>query len=621
MVVKVSNMFNLDIAALRALAVLVVIGYHFFPGYMPWGFVGVDIFFVISGFLIFRILHLDSGLVNFYLNRFRRIYPPLLVLLIIINLLGFFVLFDDELLRLIDSSVASLAQYQNLREMFLGGYFVDAINFRPLLHIWSLSVEYQFYIIFPLFLVIIRRFQLSFSSSLIWLFLTSIVACLLGSLWFDLDVFFVTPLRLWEFLAGAGCYIYTSKKRITDSIRFLLIVASVIFAGLTIYGVRPSLLYPNVWGVFPVIGACCFIIAQPFGSREAPQLKPLLYIASISYSLYLFHFPGIEFLRQIYGPPSISQRLVLLLVVYLAAHFTDVILIPRFLGLRKSTKMIFIISILLLIGMCAIKFFLNVIPRGVIQNNTSVVISKTFQINYREDCKFLGLAPHAEDRCRVTVLENQNPNFVLIGDSLSNSMTTVLDEVGKSMPAYTSYVQIGRGLCPAINGLGDSKCDEFATQSMSYIEQLPTSIPIILAGQWPLYVSKPNFVSSLNDLLVKLTAKGRKVIFAHTVPLGALPRTCLARLPWSKFGDCNIPVVKVLEREQGYKTMVVDVLARNNVIEFEPSKWLCDNNSCSVYANYQILYLDDSHLSKSGGAELGRRSMQWWQDSLINKEK
>lgn len=608
--------FNVDVAILRAFAVLIVIGYHFFPSYLPWGFVGVDIFFVISGFLILRILHSDDDLLGFYINRLRRIYPPLLVLLLAVNAFGFVTLLVDELLKLVDASIASLLQYQNIREMLNEGYFVDAVNFRPLLHIWSLSVEYQFYFLFPFLLWLINRLRQTVPAMLIIVLGISLLACLIGSVVFNLDVFFIAPFRFWEFLAGAACFVYTTRQTRRPKSSIIFVAFSIVFFVLAAYGARPLAGYPGFWGIFPVLGACCFIIGKPSSYSSSNFIKPALYVAGISYSLYLFHFPGLEFLRQFYGPPSVAQRLVLLVMVFVVAHLVDRMFMPKLLNLKKGTAIILVVSVVMLVGLLVSRPLVKFISRSVVENNFSIGAGNTFKVDYREDCQFLGLAPHKEDRCRVKKIDGSHPKLIIVGDSLSNALTTVFDEIGKDNDRFGSYVQIGRGLCPAIKGAGDKECDEFAAEVLNYVDRLPPSVPVVFAGQWPLYVKKPNFESQLDAVLQRLSANGRHVVFVHAVPLGAMPRTCVARFPGVEVGHCDIPIAKAHEREEGYKTALKSVLVRNRVIEFEPSDWLCDKDSCVVYAGNQILYLDDSHLSSHGGAELGRRSKAWWDDAL-----
>ena len=172
-----------DIDGLRAIAILSVVFFHAWPGRFPGGFVGVDIFFVISGFLITNKIHSDLlkdkfGFKHFYVNRIKRLYPPMLITLVFVLIAGVFLLFDTEFKALVEQSIAGLFYVANIYFNSVSGYFDSAPLSKPLLHFWSLSVEEQYYIFWPLILFLFHRFNLNKLVYSIILFIISFIACL-----------------------------------------------------------------------------------------------------------------------------------------------------------------------------------------------------------------------------------------------------------------------------------------------------------------------------------------------------------------------------------------------------------------------------------------------------------
>ncbi len=614
----IDKKYNIDIVLLRAFAVLVVIGYHFFPSYVPWGFVGVDIFFVLSGYLMVNIWCTGSTIFNFYLNRVRRIYPALLIVILVFSIVGFFSLLDDEFDSLINSSIAALLQVQNIREYLNGGYFTDAVNFRPMLHTWSLSMEFQFYFVLPVIFIASKFFKIGRISAVVIVTCLSIVACLLITEIYHFDAYFITPLRIWEFLAGGLCYLLMETIAINRIKWQLFLIASLVLFVLTIIFVRSGTEYPGFVAVFPVFASVCYLLAKQSCRLPSAVISVFYYISSISFSLYLFHFPVIEILKQIYGVPTISQRFLTLILIFLAAHFTDRQIVPKFLRFRRSTQALFLFSIISIILLVSIKEILPASNRAIMKANSNEISTNTFKLDYKDNCKFLGITEHKDDRCRSKVANINHPNLVIVGDSLSNSLTTVFDELSTDFPQYNDYIQIGRGLCPGVIGVGSDDCVVFTEVAIKFIENLDPKIPVFLAGQWPLYYHPENPAEldklrvGLDTTLTRLSANNRKVVFVYNVPLGALPRTCVSRHPLSSVGQCDIPKEVADQRDGGYRQFIEELLGKYDVVKFDPKKLMCDELSCVVYYDNHILYLDDSHLSRQGGSELAKRAYSWF---------
>ena len=263
-----------DITGLRALAVLPVLLFHAFPSFLQGGFFGVDIFFVISGFLIsgiiFRGLVRDSFSYRaFYVKRIRRILPNLTVLLVAVAVTGWIILYDEELVNLGRHIYASAAFYQNFRLLGEVGYFTEDALRKPLLHLWSLAIEEQFYIVFPIVCALIWRFwkskTLLFAASLL-ITIASLAACLLVT---DKNFAFYFPLtRFWELgagilLAALETFGFYDFNRLSKTIRNGLSVVGFLFIVFAMTCYRPAIYgHPGVFTLLPVIGAVFLIAAQ-----------------------------------------------------------------------------------------------------------------------------------------------------------------------------------------------------------------------------------------------------------------------------------------------------------------------------------------------------------------------
>jgi peptidoglycan/LPS O-acetylase OafA/YrhL len=324
--------YRADIDGLRAVAVLAVIGFHAFPGAVPGGFTGVDVFFVISGYLIsgiiFSALERDRfTFSDFYARRIRRIFPALVVVLASVYAAGWFLLFADryaELGKHIAGGAGFVANIVLWRE---AGYFDGAADTKPLLHLWSLGVEEQFYMVWPLaaWLAWKRRFDL----------LAVTLAVFLGSMYFNLDrirrdlvgTFYAPHTRFWELMAGAALAHMTLMQPRLAVTRWLrdryeavagsasgrmalsLIGAALVIASM--FAIDRSTHFPGRWAVLPVAGAAFLIAAGPDAwiNRQLLAARIVVFVGLISYPLYLWHWPLLSLLRLVQGetPPAAAR--------------------------------------------------------------------------------------------------------------------------------------------------------------------------------------------------------------------------------------------------------------------------------------------------------------------------
>lgn len=299
----VSGNYRPDIDGLRAVAVIVVVAYHAFPQLMPGGFIGVDVFFVISGYLISGIIlgavATDTfSYANFYARRIRRIFPALAVVLAAVAVAGWFLLYVDDYQRLGRHIAAGAGFASNFLLWRESSYFDVAVELKPLLHLWSLAIEEQFYLAWPLLLVFASRW----TRGPLLLVLAIGTASFLVSIWqvrIDRTPAFFSPwTRFWELLAGAtlACIEIDRvlKVRLDRwlSIHALPDAAAVIGSTMIVAGlvlIDATRVFPGLWVLLPVGGTFLLLVAGPRAmvNRAMLSLPPIVWIGLISYPLYL----------------------------------------------------------------------------------------------------------------------------------------------------------------------------------------------------------------------------------------------------------------------------------------------------------------------------------------------
>lgn len=294
--------FRKDVNGLRAIAVLAVVFFHFNHNILPGGFVGVDVFFVISGFLMTTIIYGGISrnkfkLWDFYKARGRRIVPALAVMLLVVLIYGWFSMFTTEFKTLGKHATSSLLFISNIVYWKESSYFAPGAEEKWLLHTWSLSVEWQFYLIYPIFILAVRKIFSNKWSKILILLATifSLIVSIYSSRILVSSSFFMLPTRAWEMLAGGLVYLYgldNLKGRTSEIIGILLIVFSLFcFSG--------EDYWPSYNALLPVVGAMLVIFSKE--QRGILSIAPLQFLGKTSYSIYLWHWPIYLYIYNTYG--------------------------------------------------------------------------------------------------------------------------------------------------------------------------------------------------------------------------------------------------------------------------------------------------------------------------------
>ena len=382
--------YRLDIDGLRAWAVLSVVIYHFFPHILPGGFIGVDVFFVISGFLIARIILQQFNenrfsFVDFYARRIRRIFPALFVVLSITFLYGAGVLFEKEFQHLSKHILGGAGFAANFVLLSESGYFDTDSAQKPLLHLWSLGIEEQFYIVFPCVLFWAHKKHWRLLTLMAFLFLISFVTNHNNVERNPIGTFYSPFTRIWELLAGAMLanimlnYAHWSHKiilKMNAGIHFLFLeeqkpyflnhcfsCLGFLFLILGFFLLNEKSAFPGDAALLPVLGSVFLIVSGENAKINVLLLKNRLavFIGKISYPLYLWHWPILVFLKIYWGetPPAWVLLVFILFAIVLSFLTTHLIENPLRFGKNRRLKVVVLVFLMAILASLALFVFLQ----------------------------------------------------------------------------------------------------------------------------------------------------------------------------------------------------------------------------------------------------------------------
>jgi peptidoglycan/LPS O-acetylase OafA/YrhL len=352
-----------DIDGLRALAVLAVVGFHAFPGWVRGGFIGVDIFLVISGYLISSIIlgNLAArrfSFVDFYTRRIRRIFPALAALLLAVFAFGWFALFAGEFQRLGKHIAAGAGFIANFSFWSESGYFDAAAETKPLLHLWSLGIEEQFYLVWPLLLSATARFKINALTVIGAVFAVSLALCVYLAGHDPVAMFYSPQTRFWELASGAAlahASLHAEEYRLPRSPlahqAMALAAAALLVASFAL--IDSDREFPGAWALLPVGGTVLAIAAGPrTWLAKLFALRLPVFFGKISYPLYLWHWPFLAAIYIVWAEytPSVQRRAAALALAFLCAWLTYALIErPLRFGPHGSAK-----ALALLLGMVAV---------------------------------------------------------------------------------------------------------------------------------------------------------------------------------------------------------------------------------------------------------------------------
>lgn len=631
----VDTHFRRDIEGLRALAVLLVMAYHFgIPG-ISGGFIGVDVFFVISGFVITQLLSrklVQGGFRfrDFYARRIRRLAPVLLVVTTATCLLvsPFYVM--EEYYSFAKSWMASLVGMSNF--FFLGElsqYFSPEAQSMPLLHTWSLGVEEQFYFIWPAALWAVNRFYRG-SHAGRW-FLLILVAALGLSVYMAhqhaMAAYYLLPARLFEFLLGTGVAVNAKRLPVPGrALAEILSLAGLALIVATALWLTSSDVFPGFNALWPTLGTALVIYTglhrQDTLAARLLGLKPMVFLGGISYSMYLWHWPPVALLHyQLIEPDGWQIAGLFLLVTllsWLSYRFVENRYRYRPWSLRKSFLILVLPAFLLVWGyQSAIRLhndfsfrFLGgergELFRAISQNKSTQLFKACFKSN-----------PEHFNRAANCVvgapLTAAGPDAVLIGDShalsLVGFMEQLIREKGLSMLIVT---QASNGFV-ATDGSRpfydpDNEREIRNRALTAWLAQADSPRTVIVGAAWRSYLPKAESRERMVETLVWLAQRHQVIVLADAP---ALPNAAWAHCILVNRKDCSIAAADHLQEQQDFEQLRAAVDAQvKGVVWIDPVRVMCDDERCESVLDGVPLYSDESHLNQVGSKKMGREFLR-----------
>jgi peptidoglycan/LPS O-acetylase OafA/YrhL len=628
-----------ELDGLRAIAVIPVILFHYQKDLLPGGYIGVDIFFVISGFLITSIIidEYERGVfsfANFWLRRVKRILPALIVMVLTTLLVGISILYAPELNNLGTHGLASLLSFANVSHWLIAGdYWGHSAENSPFLHAWSLSVEEQFYLFFPLILVLAltyipKRVALLLSA----LGLSSVLLFFLGTQIHPSATFYLIPTRAWELGVGALLAVLSSKGCLQFNEKNIFAIAGIFLVVMSYFtigeenGISP-------WLLIPVLGTALIIVFAGDTNivNRFLSIRPLIYIGTISYSLYLWHWPVLVLSKQLSQKQNIDIHPGFLLAAIFCIAIVSYHFVER--TTRRNKKAVPYIFAALLLGV----FLSYSLKVGEYEEDTS------FYNKTEWDGNLYNVNPHQEwpesvirRMHGITVAQNEHrdskayssggirklyggnkPDIVVLGDSHALMWARVLDEAAEELstsiafysadgtPAFFQIPPIQQRKGTIFFTAGEKYA--FDNARMRFLDRWKPKV-VVISSRWS-EVHRNETV----DLIRHIGALGSKILL-------------IEQPPELFFGDRNAPQyltylglspaygekqyvrhAKSVPYSEGIHLVRQIAEANSHCFLVPTSDLFLSDGKVWVLDAHDVLYIDDDHLSYSGSLKAKSR--------------
>ncbi|QTH63120.1 acyltransferase [Psychrosphaera ytuae] len=618
------------IDALRAFAVLTVILFHINHEYLPGGFIGVDVFFVISGFLITSHImqSVSAGqfsLKDFYARRIKRILPAAFSVIIITVILAQYLFLPEDAIQVAKSGFWSALSLPNVYfwKFQDTSYFAASSYTIPLLHYWSLGVEEQFYLIWPLVILVLlgRIPKVAFIALIIFtIVLSASIAEWLISTHHSF-VYYMLPTRAGELLVGgllaALMHFGWLQKRANS--HFLLYFSIVLLVGSSTL-IDSNVTFPGFLYLIPTVGAALFIYSG--FENNSPLLrfftsKPILWVGKVSYSAYLVHWPVLAFYRYGYGSPSLFAELLLFVVILSLAWLNWKWIEEKFRYKKLEFKPLVIKQFLAPILCIGSLSFAVIKTDGlglrVWSDSYHKQLSSTYNHakapnSYDYVCQYWRVeAKHLTDPKCIIGNDKFEPNVLLWGDSNAAHYIGILGQLAKSQG--WSFRNISHASCPPIvQGEGvdfteslSKDCSYSNNVVNKYIAQYDT---VILSAFYTYYQDKnPQFVFQFLESVRKLSETKNVIILGQIPSFPEFDRQCLSKQISYLGLDCHS--LKMDNSFYSINEELKDLSIASRNIEYQDfNNIFCQKDSCSPYIMDRPVYYDSTHLDIKHTSEL-----------------
>jgi peptidoglycan/LPS O-acetylase OafA/YrhL len=618
--------YRADIDGLRGFAVIAVVVFHAFPSIAPGGFVGVDVFFVISGYLISGLIieNLDRGgfsFTEFYCRRIKRIFPALIVVLIAVLLMGWLFLLAEEFKRL-GKSIASAAMFViNFKYWREVGYFDYDVETKPLLHLWSLAVEEQFYIVWPFLLWAAWKIRLNFFVLALCLAIPSFILNVVHVQHHDLAAAFYSPgARFWELMLGAmlACARKSHLRRASPASHNAQSFGGLAAVCLAVMLVTRDADFPGWWALLPTVGTALIIAAPHAWLNRAVLSHPaLVAMGLISYPLYLWHWPLLSFARIVEGetPPMAVRTGIVVLSIALAWITYRTVEKPIRYGARDVLKTCAALGAMMIaIGVTGtnLRAVLVVFPADVELANQGEIVNEDGHdvfFKYQLDHAYLCTPDYIQKkalrynglvRC-VQSKPQDEKDIAIIGDSHAEDLFIGLAERLKDQNIVT-YIQ---GALPLRSA---KSFDEI----FDYVESDKSIQAVILAASWDVRRKELPPGSTLETELTKtiasLVRSGKAVYLADVRPDFPFdPGVCkyirYRFFAWQsqRAAHCDMQRSLFDAQQSKYHPALATVAEKfSNVRLLDATDVFCDEEFCRMAKDQVLVFRDRNHLTIAG---------------------
>ena len=632
--------FRKDINGIRAIAVIAVVLFHFNTAWMPGGFAGVDVFFVISGFLmtgiIFRGLEQQNfSILKFYVARANRIIPALALLCLVLLMFGWFYLSPLEYEALGKHAASSVSFLSNITYWKEAGYFDAASHEKWLLHTWSLSVEWQFYIIYPLVLIAMRKF-LSLNTMklmLVWGTVIGFIFSAIATYKWPIPSYFLLPTRAWEMMIGGVAYLYPFKlqenrKKYLEWIGLALIVISYFL----ISAKNP---WPGYLAIIPVLGSFLIIQAQRDDSFITGNIV-FQKLGSWSYSIYLWHWPFVVTiymfsLPKYYIYPGMALSI---LMGFLSYKYVEKIKFSNNFSTLFSylrSKPIYIAGFVVLLGSALFMKTDAITQYRLTPEQISIVEQQ--QIEPRTE-----VCGKVENGVSPACIYGDGPvKAIVIGDSHSQVQNVAIGN--RATLAGGSILSLGLSACPTVRGLywvdengnnPDYNCGQLVENAISLVADKYPNIPVIIISRTSLYFHGYNenkdfhlvppthfidkvfsernkeYYNNLSGHMIESICEFKQtnpVYLVRPIPemLKNVPLTMIKSVMLTgKKESIKIALEEYNQRHEVAFKMQDEAAQQCGAKILDPLPYLCDSEYCYGDSDGIPLYYDDDHLSSYG---------------------
>lgn len=627
--------FRNDIHALRALAVVVVVLFHFDVAGFTGGFSGVDVFFVISGFLMTGIILSGSEKGNFSIWRFywarvRRIMPALTVLCACLLAFGWFWVGPSEYERLALHALSSLGFSSNFVYKGEAGYFDIPSQQKWLLHTWALSVEWQFYMLYPLLLALVAKIAGDATRAIGWTLVVLTAVSLAGSIVLSPIKpnfsFFILPTRIWEMVAGGLVYLHITRRGKPLPSRYAL--AGLCLFALSTVWFHHGMVWPGYAALAPVAGAVLFIAAAP---QHRLVRHPILQrIGDWSYSIYLWHWPvyvALAYFNLRFTGWQVTGIALSLLLGALSYYTVEQP--ARALSATKRNVALLLLPVAILAALCCLAIRHQGYPDRVDEH--ILLADREAHNGLPSGLLLCGQGADASQPERllcVAAHDGRTPGAILWGDSHAGAIVGALQE------HLQQPVAVFSNQCPVIfharlkGKTQKANCRSAQTELRTYLDNAPPETPLIIAARFSSQVHGPNespssvyglvyedataeeqalhphalFHKKLVETLCTV-ASTRKTYVVRPIPeIGIdVPRTVVRQLMTGRKPDVALSLASYRARHAVVMAALEQAESECGVILLDTPAYLCaDGEWCAAVKDGRPLYIDDDHLSEFG---------------------